>query len=447
MYSGANVSDIVDLHRLGLDINENNVQQIENYKNLSYQLGEGMNDVADKLTELVDNLIDNNGSLIGSNSDSLVSAARVFEGMLEIAKEYDFESIASNLSDSEVTGDLVAQEKISDENISAADKALRLLNALKNDSAELGGIEASADGKQTSATSNTVTSEGVASIRGEILSLADNILKDSAFQNDTLKASAANISNESSSSELVGFLKNVISDAAENGDFSRLKSILGNSDLKDNVLAAIRAQWSITPAEVADKDSVKELYSRLQRQLGEINEALDNAGLKDTAAGNAAGNMGNNLDFLNQVNQMYAYIQLPLKLSSGDDANGDLYVYANGKKISAKDGKVSALLHLDMEHLGPLDVYVAMDTSGLEKKVSTQFSVADDSVLDFLSMHMDELTQRLEAKGYSCKAKLSIKGDDADGDAVAEGLEGGISPVIAMTGSMKLAEYSFDVRT
>ena len=41
-----------------------------------------------------------------------------------------------------------------------------------------------------------------------------------------------------------------------------------------------------------------------------------------------------------------------------------------------KDGNVSALLHLDMENLGPMDVYVAMQNN----RVNTHFYMQDDDM-------------------------------------------------------------------
>ena len=37
-FSGAEISDIVDLHRLGMEVKEGNVKQIAAYKNLTHQL-------------------------------------------------------------------------------------------------------------------------------------------------------------------------------------------------------------------------------------------------------------------------------------------------------------------------------------------------------------------------------------------------------------------------
>ena len=64
------------------------------------------------------------------------------------------------------------------------------------------------------------------------------------------------------------------------------------------------------------------------------------------------------------------------------------------KNLARKDGQVSALLHLDMEHLGPLDVYVTLK----DTKVSTKFYVQNDAILDYLEANMDVLTERLQKK-------------------------------------------------
>ena len=109
---------------------------------------------------------------------------------------------------------------------------------------------------------------------------------------------------------------------------------------------------------------------------------------------------------MNQLNQMYAYVQLPLKFR-GENAHGDLYVYTNKKNLAKKEGNVSAYLHLDMEHLGTVDVYVAMEKG----KINTNFYLADEKSLDLLEKHIDSLTERLTEKGYRADAKLMLKED------------------------------------
>ncbi len=130
--------------------------------------------------------------------------------------------------------------------------------------------------------------------------------------------------------------------------------------------------------------------------------------LSESAGAKSVQNLQNNVDFMNQMNHLFTYIQLPLKMT-GNEAHGDLYVYTNKKSLAKKDGNVSALLHLDMENLGPLDVYVTMQKN--LNKVSASFTVKDEAALNLIADHIHILNERLEKRGYSMKANFQIKED------------------------------------
>ena len=125
--------------------------------------------------------------------------------------------------------------------------------------------------------------------------------------------------------------------------------------------------------------------------------------------------MQNNLDFMNQLNQIFQYVQLPLQMS-GQDAHGDLYVYRNKNKRVSEDGSVSAVLHLDMENLGPVDVFVKMK----ENRVSTNFFVMDESILDLINDNIHILNERLEKRGYTMQVKMMLHDDKDDGDMAVD---------------------------
>ena len=143
-------------------------------------------------------------------------------------------------------------------------------------------------------------------------------------------------------------------------------------------------------------------------------------------------NIRENVDFMNQLNQMYSYVQLPMKLR-GENAHGDLYVYTNKKNLAKKDGNVSAFLHLDMEHLGMVDVYVAMERG----RINTNFYLADEKSLDLLEQNIDTLTKRLTEKGYQADAKLMLK--EESGNVMEEIIR-------ADKNISVISELSFDVR-
>ena len=84
---------------------------------------------------------------------------------------------------------------------------------------------------------------------------------------------------------------------------------------------------------------------------------------------------------------------------AGGHANGDLYVYA--KKRSAhgddSDEPLTALLHLSMEALGNMDIFLKLQN----EKLSTKFCLEREELIDFVESHIDELNERLIEKGYN----------------------------------------------
>ena len=162
-------------------------------------------------------------------------------------------------------------------------------------------------------------------------------------------------------------------------------------------------QWLVTPEQLAQSREMQEFYGKLSRHAGQIEQMLAEAGRQDSAAAKTAGGLKENIDFMNQINQLFNYVQIPLMMS-GKTAHSDLYVFTKKKQLQQQEGKVSALLHLDMEALGSLDVYVEMD--GM--KIDTQFKVADAQLVQMFQQHMDFLQKRICEKGYQFSSSVEI---------------------------------------
>ena len=112
-------------------------------------------------------------------------------------------------------------------------------------------------------------------------------------------------------------------------------------------------------------------------------------------------------------------------------------MYTNKKNLVKKDGNVSALLHLEMEHLGTMDVYVAMQNS----KVSTHFYMQDEATLDFIEQHIELLNERLTKKGYQMTTTATVK-ERAEQQSIAKEFLKNDSGTMAPIAS----KLSFDVR-
>jgi flagellar hook-length control protein FliK len=137
---------------------------------------------------------------------------------------------------------------------------------------------------------------------------------------------------------------------------------------------------------------------------------------------------------MNQINQMYAYVQIPLKMA-GQNAHSDLYVYTDKRKKQEKDGELTAFLHLDLDHLGSTDVSIKL----LQKQVSTNFYLADDASYELILANMDKLKKRLEEKGF--QAKIQVTNQEEKVNFVENLLNQGSS-----SGRGMVHRYSFDVR-
>ena len=137
---------------------------------------------------------------------------------------------------------------------------------------------------------------------------------------------------------------------------------------------------------------------------------------------------------MNQLNQVYAYVQIPLKLA-GQNAQSELYVYADKRKKQEKDGELTAFLHLDLDHLGATDVSIKL----AQKKVATNFYLADDASYQIILENMHILEKRLEEKGYN--VRIQVTNQEEKANFVEELLKKGTPSAGGM-----VHRYSFDVR-
>ncbi|WP_026509993.1 flagellar hook-length control protein FliK [Butyrivibrio sp. LC3010] len=217
------------------------------------------------------------------------------------------------------------------------------------------------------------------------------------------------------------------SEAADQA-FSRLFSNNEYNKLMKNIM---QDEWMIKPDEVRLKENIENLYARLNSQAKQLTSQLTAALGADNKVAQSAANLQNNIDFMNQLNQMFHYVQLPLKMAD-QDAHGDLYVYSNGKKKFEPGDEVSAILHLDMDNLGPIDVYVKMK----DTNVKTNFYVADEEIIDLIHEHIGELNDRLNKRGYTMEARMMLHTDmdsDSEDPPVSSILESKKTAFLSMT--------------
>ena len=224
--------------------------------------------------------------------------------------------------------------------------------------------------------------------------------------------------------------------SSSDGAESSFSKIFSNNEYNKLMKNVMQEEWLLRPDDVSVKENVENLYTRLNAQAKQLTQQLSDTLGPESRVAQSAMNLQNNIDFMNQINQMFHYVQLPLKMAD-QDAHGDLYVYSNGKKKFEPGDTVSAILHLDMDNLGPIDVYVKMK----DMNVKTNFYVADESVLDLIAEHIGELNERLNKRGYTMEAKMMLHTDQ---DENSEDLP--VSKILDAKKTAFLSTTSFDAR-
>jgi len=229
-----------------------------------------------------------------------------------------------------------------------------------------------------------------------------------AFSNlDSFDASTGNYSERNVFSELKTILDTMSQDPSKASDSTkeRLIRLLTDDKFGEALKSSITKQFLLKPEAVTSSKNIEELYSKITKQAEQALNVLDAAGKNTPESAKAASNISDNVNFMNELNQAVTYVQIPLMMN-GKAAHGDLYVYTKKKSLSNNDGNISALLHLDMDNLGPMDVYVKL-TDGT--KVNTHFYLQDDATIDFIEAHIDLLNDRLIKKGYETNLNVSVK--------------------------------------
>ena len=158
---------------------------------------------------------------------------------------------------------------------------------------------------------------------------------------------------------------------------------------------AMEQQWSMSPKDVAkDYNKIDRIYEKINSQLDRIEQAIKQAGGQSGQVSSLASEIKGNVNFMNQVNNLYTYVQIPLKMS-GQNASGQLCVYTNKKNLQDTDKELSAFLHLDMDNMGSTDISIKL----LHKNVDTKFYFDNDASYELFRQFLPQLDARLREKG------------------------------------------------
>lgn len=465
----ANMADLIKLSKLQLPINDNTLSQFQNYQKSEHKLLDGIREASEEILKLYDTLTGktemlNSQNLSGNGMTNAAQGAVVGQTALEnggkfleqvlllLAGEDEQNAGTQNTANSNNNANTaILQENQStqtDEHV-PSNPEQTIQNNAQNPAENLDHAIDKKINSQKQAektilqdTEQALKQEGVASNKA-------NSTHD-AFFNQLKNEPLQTVPNK-----IILFLREGIKEG--NLTLKDVKQLLLDSEIGRKLTAeqkseifhsepfrsmlknGLQKQWTLSPQDLAQEGKVEEFYHKLAKESSQLtrmmNEAMQSANQANSGTpARAMANLSENVAFMNQMNQMFTYVQLPLKLGNSQ-AHGDLYVYTNKKNMARKDGMLTAFLHLDMDYLGALDVSISLQTE--RNQVTTKFYL-DEASIALVKEHMDELSQRLFKKGYQCKNMILEKDEDK---TVLEHMEEQVAG-----GSAVLSYQTFDTR-
>lgn len=479
-----NVTTLVELKRLGIDINPVNAAQFENYSNDKQAITIAMDSLIDELPNAL--------SAEDLSMYKLVTQARdvlniVTDGLSEnviISNEgYDLKQYEAIMSDNQSAPIAKKHFNIAElfeslNSVSGESQGIQIMqklnNFLKIDNMLMQGNGSVAPNEPVLLNESVSSNESVISNEPVLLneSVASNEQvklqeapekTDTAIINKKVETAANTIGcilSDNQIEELNEQVKKLLPDLQENnislyskdssvvGILNDIKNMLENTPANANALRhlfsgnafrimlreALEQQWMIKPGDLEkNPKKLDGLYDKIEKQITNMENILKASGTVNSKAEALADNIRGNIEFMNQINEAYTYVQVPLRMNE-KNASGQLYVYTNKKSMSDPDKELSAFLHLDLEHLGGTDVSIKM----LHKKVTTNFYLDSDESYALVKQFLPVLEKRLQDKGYNCE--LNVNSDSKQMNFVDGFLKKDLPP----TGQVH--RYSFDMR-
>jgi len=422
-----NVTTLVELKRLGIEINQVNAAQFENYANDKQAITIAMDSLIDELPNAL--------SAEDLSMYKLVTQARdilniVTEGLPE---EAFISSDASDMSQYET----IMRDNQSAPVVKKHFNIAELFESLNSVSGESQDIHTTQKINNAPATDTILLQENETKSNTIGFLLSDKQIEELNEQVRMLLPNLQenNISLYSEDSSVVGILndiKSMLENTPANAD--TLRHLFSGEAFKLMLKEALEQQWMIKPGDLEkNPKKLDGLYDKIEKQITNMEIILKTSGVVNPKAEALADNIRGNIEFMNQINEAYTYVQVPLKMNE-KNASGQLYVYTNKKSMSNPDKELSAFLHLDLEHLGGTDVSIKM----LHRKVTTNFYLDSDESYALVKQFLPVLEKRLQDKGYNCE--LNVNSGSKQMNFVAGFLKKDLPP----TGQVH--RYSFDIR-
>ena len=408
----ADVNAVITMHRLHMPMTQASVEQFENYQNQTHQLLHQMDSLENSISDMLHGIGTQVPRLAKEVGTQLLSLALEGQPSLEennlVLKQ---ETLSSDLSESAASeaGPFAKMKQM-------------LTNLAENATGKAGGQAQTADAGQP-----FIHEQAGFILSPEEREAFSTLLKDYPIPEEVRQGIAdGNITARE-------FLNTVLQAFPEMTEEQAAKLIV-TKPFQAMVKGQFTSNWTISPEQLKEENGLDEIYGKMSKQFEALSKFNEQVLGKDvfTEVTKQAQSMNDNLDFMKLLNENFQYIQLPLKLQE-QNAHGDLYVMTRKEALKKNPNHLKVLLHLDMEHLGTLDIQLAKENTA----VSAKFFVEEKSVMRLLERNINLLSDALNEQGYAFSSELSLKEKQMD---IVKDFISADAPV----GDVK--RYNFDLR-
>jgi hypothetical protein len=425
-FPDAPIDNIVNMNKLGIPVNETNLSQYQDMLNNNHQLAGNINDFANSVVNFTGE-----------------QATQLETGNLDISQfNQNIDSIMEIVSDA---ADMPAPEFT---------EGLETLNQQDNQEAGLNQQSTKPDIANqinNAVHQNDVSIDNANSKPELVQSVSDNLSEKLSLDKNNLenligKLQEAGVSDDKlkllqdksdTPMQLMNNVNELLKSLPENTDGKLSVEIMKSKDFQELLSASVNRKLTLDAEKMEDPKELSDLYKSIYEKADKLMNTFQSQG---GAAGeqmqNSGKSMQERMDFVQNLNEMFSYAQIPFNVS-GNETNSELFVYMNkGKKLDVSK-EVSALLHLDMDHLGATDVHVSLSGD----TVHTRFYVDDEESARIIDEHMTMLEKAVNGVGYSLTNETVTRSQsiNSTGNKVVDELLG-------KDLEQSIKRYSFDVK-
>ena len=420
-FEGTSLQTLVSLHKMNIPITEENIAQYERYQGLQHQLTGDSADAAKGIADFV------RAFPADTDGQTLMQTARQIADLFLDGTGNTAD--AQNIGGNEMTaGEAMEQIATGEEIVNAADQEVALTGEMSK-----------ADGtEQTAQTQSKLLQHNIenyvkdtdTSLSGkELAKVADSMRQAGVADTEIVAAFQKADSDQN-------LLQNVLQ-AVQNSQTTdqAIRQFLRQDGFQNLLSEVVKKAFSLNPKQMKDAREIDELYESILKHTKSFEETVTANGGNPKEFQQNFQNMRQNMQFMNELNQQMIYAQMPIKLSN-KQANSELFVYADKRKLQQKKDGISVMLHLDMDHLGATDVKVTLTGSN----VHARFYLNDQDSVDIITEHMDQLARQLADRGFSLTNEVVKRQPQ-------ESINKVVDEIIDENAERSIKRYTFDART